>query len=355
MFRKNIYKLCAMFLVFIGCESQKSQNSDLGQMIDINDFTIDSTMDISVNEQSMIDEMKWSEREYQQIDDEWPLNALQVLATHNSYHIQPRPDALAEWRYTHPSLTEQLALGVRQIELDLHAHPNGFYEVYHLPVIDEVTQCQLFLDCLQEIHDWSERNPFHLPLIILIEFKDVIDPYKITRQKEIDQLMLSIWPRTSLITPDDIRNPPHTLRQSLLQSGWPSIGSLRGKVMFVLLSGGVHRDAYVDGDENLSDRVMFIRGDAERAYGSIVEWGDLRGHEDAIEQAYHHNYLIRVKGDDTDQDEVQQTQQRESTLANPHAHWLNSDFVNQAQRQEVWGDALQVLPRCVPAFCQDMQ
>src|SRR6187200_17719 len=66
-------------------------------------------------------------------DDCLRLNHLQVLGTHNSYHLAPEPPILAflgdrapAYDYTHRPLTEQLSeLGVRQFEIDVYADPVG--------------------------------------------------------------------------------------------------------------------------------------------------------------------------------------------------------------------------------------
>src|SRR5262249_44573478 len=58
------------------------------------------------------------------------LNEIQVLAMHNAYHIEPRPElmsllllfdpGLTSLQYSHPALAEQFSeLGIRQIELDV--------------------------------------------------------------------------------------------------------------------------------------------------------------------------------------------------------------------------------------------
>src|SRR5262245_8535491 len=64
-------------------------------------------------------------------------NEVQVIGTHNSYHIAPQDsllgviktrnsDAAKSLQYTHRPLNEQFsALGIRQIELDVWADPNG--------------------------------------------------------------------------------------------------------------------------------------------------------------------------------------------------------------------------------------
>src|SRR5918994_298968 len=65
------------------------------------------------------------------------LNQVQVLASHNSYHVEPEPvlfDALTAalgpaaqgFQYTHRPLPDELDAGVRQIELDVFVdEPDG--------------------------------------------------------------------------------------------------------------------------------------------------------------------------------------------------------------------------------------
>jgi hypothetical protein len=341
--------------VHVGCEDESILESDSSMMNQFENHEMtspDAPLDASVfSDMNLTLDSQWQNREYPHILDHWPLNAVQVLATHNSYHIQPRPDALDDWRYTHPSLEQQLLMGVRQIELDLHAHLDGFYEVYHLPIIDEETHCRLFITCLQTILDWSTQNSYHLPITVLIELKDLIDAYKITDEQALDQVILSIWPSDKIITPDEIRAEAPTLRTALNQNGWPPIAQLRGRIMFVLLNQDHHHDAYLGEQSDVVNRLLFIRGGAERDYGSIVEWGDPRNHESDLAQAYYGNYLIRVKADDPIQNISERSLQREVVLTQSYAHWINSDFIN-ADYNDVWQKALDLLPRCVPAYCE---
>src|SRR5262245_6583302 len=69
--------------------------------------------------------------------DELPLSQIQVIGTHNSYHIAPdevaakvlgtiTPKEAEAVDYSLPPLTEQLQrIGVRQLELDLFLDPDG--------------------------------------------------------------------------------------------------------------------------------------------------------------------------------------------------------------------------------------
>ena len=65
--------------------------------------------------------------------DDLRLNQIQVIGTHNSYHVAPSSALMTmfagvakEWQYTHRPLGEQLEqLGVRQFELDVFADDDG--------------------------------------------------------------------------------------------------------------------------------------------------------------------------------------------------------------------------------------
>src|ERR1700735_5789706 len=78
------------------------------------------------------------------VDDTGPINEIQVIGTHNSYHagltpgvaklLQTAAPAVFDGLdYQHPDLAAQLSAGVRQVELDLYgdakgglyAHPKG--------------------------------------------------------------------------------------------------------------------------------------------------------------------------------------------------------------------------------------
>ena len=96
------------------------------------------------------------------------MNEIQVLGTHNSYHIQPRDEILGlvaalvgqetadGLEYTALPLQEQFDRGVRQIELDVFADPEGglYAERRALPLIgiDEVSPPELYEPGLKVLH-----------------------------------------------------------------------------------------------------------------------------------------------------------------------------------------------------------
>ncbi len=146
------------------------------------------------------------------------LNQLQVIGSHNSYHIAPydtllgvinvvAPDLAWTIDYTHLTLEEQfLYYGIRQIELDIYRDPLGglfanrlgnwltghFEDVHpdipdlykpglkilHFPDIDFDTQHLTFSQALEALKNWSNFYPKHVPIFVLIECKsDGLEDY----------------------------------------------------------------------------------------------------------------------------------------------------------------------------------
>ena len=146
-------------------------------------------------------------------DDCVRLNEIQLLGTHNSYHVAPPPAMLAalgragrDIEYTHRPLTEQLSqLGIRQFELDVFADPEGgrfatpaaFRMVKGSnPSVPSCSRARLQGDphagrrLSHDVHDaegvpdrrsrsWSRANPWHVPIMVMIEAKD--SPLVMTR------------------------------------------------------------------------------------------------------------------------------------------------------------------------------
>src|SRR3954454_17263870 len=136
------------------------------------------------------------------------INQVQVIGTHNSYHLEATPAESAlralvspegqkALEYSHPPLRRQFGRErVRQIELDIWADPDGgLYadpllreltgggpydpamrkpgtKVLHIQDIDYHSNCLTFLACLRGVRRWSDAHPSHLPIAVLVEFKD---------------------------------------------------------------------------------------------------------------------------------------------------------------------------------------
>jgi hypothetical protein len=304
------------------------------------------------------------------------LNQIQVLGTHNSYHIEPMEPLftvllgrLAFWEYTHVPLAEQFQdQGVRQIELDVFADPQGGlfreplgneclglsppdapelddpgFKVLHVQGLDFESTCRTFVGCLDTIKAWSDQNPRHLPIAVLVELKDdalpipapvicpalefvVPVPIDGPLLDALDQEVRSVFSPERLITPDDVRGERDTLEQAVLLDGWPTLGASRGRVMFLMDNGGHERTLYLEGHPNLEDRVLFtnsVPGDPDAAF---VKLNNPLGDPTLIPDVVAAGYLVRTRADaDTFNARSGDTTQRDAALASG-AHFVSTDY-----------------------------
>lgn len=257
-----------------------------------------------------------------QVDNSLKLNQLQYLSSHNSYRKHTDkiiynfltnfsgllPYNLMEWEYDHVNIYTQLEeYGVRHIELDIYADSEGgkFYnrlgykltardeasnvealkqpglKILHIPDVDFETHNYTFIDALQEVKRWSDKYENHLPVYIMIEAKtetvgDYLsflgfvkaEPWTDENIASIEKEILQVFPREQIIKPDDVRGSRSTLRDAVLNDGWPTIGASRGKVMF-LLDGADFSKQYKGSNANLAGKLIFTNaspGDPDAAF-----------------------------------------------------------------------------------------
>ena len=334
------------------------------------------------------------------------LNELQVIGSHNSYHLASEgalrdglfaivPDFAAELDYTHRPLTEQLEqFGVRQFEIDVHADPEGGhysnrmglgvvglpvesglpeldqpgFKVLHIQDFDFRTTCLTLVACLSEIEAWSTAHPTHVPIHIMIEIKtETIEeiaedaefelpelgvvwtvPIPTTAQllTDLENEVLSVFDRDRIITPDDVRGARDTLSEAVTQDGWPTLGDARGKVMLSLLDRGPSADLYRTGAPALEGRLFFTHADPGAPDAAIVRFDDPIADADAIAQALADGYLVRTRSDD-DGTPDGDTVRRDAALAGG-AQYVSTDVYDDVGRGFVVrlpGDAV---VRCSP-------
>lgn len=314
------------------------------------------------------------------------LNDIQVLGSHNSYHQQPdqllfdaigamSPELAESIEYSHRSLAEQLGeFGIRQLEIDVFADPDGGlwssrqalpvigqpaesglpeldepgFKVLHTQDFDFATTCFTLVSCLTEVKDWSMSNPYHLPILILIEFKDesVADaaaregidlstvpiPFTepvVTTPEILDSLdseILSVISRVRLITPDDLRGDHATLDEAVLTDGWPLLADSRGKIMFALDNGGEIRDLYRAPSDVLAGRVMFTSSEPGSPDGAFVKINEPIGNVERINQIVASGYLVRTRTDVPTSDARSGSTERRDAALSTGAQFLSTDY-----------------------------
>ena len=233
------------------------------------------------------------------------LNQVQIVGTHNSYHLRPSKEVLASSRgrnldYGHAPLRVQLEAGVRSLAIDIYQTIDAF-RVLHIPGIDEGSNCETLTECLGEITTWSDHHPDHIPLIIFIEVKNLKQPTGDLIPTDIqgmDRLETLLWKQLGdkkLLTPDEVRGDESTVEEAILNNGWPLLDSVRGKFLIVLNAPELLQSYYTDVSPTLKGRAMFVKVDPGRPEAAVVVSND-----PTAEQAkdwIRRGYIVRTRVD----------------------------------------------------------
>jgi hypothetical protein len=306
------------------------------------------------------------------------LNQIQVIGSHNSYHIAPAPAvyeliAAAGRRraesldYTHRPLAEQLSeLGIRQLELDVFADPKGGLfaapaarrvllsrnkdagpdpnrdgqlaapglKVLHVPDVDFQSTAPTFVAALKQIRAWSRQHPRHVPILIQVELKDESIPGVATRPVRfgsgeldgVDAEIRSVFAEEEILTPDRVRGRFDTLPEALRAQGWPTLESVRGLVMFALDNEGAIRDRYLEEHVALKGRAMFASVEQSNAAAAWFKINDPVKDFERIKQLVGAGFLVRTRADaDTRQARAGDTSQRDKAFASG-AQFISTDY-----------------------------
>ncbi|PPU65443.1 hypothetical protein XcodCFBP4690_05590 [Xanthomonas codiaei] len=304
------------------------------------------------------------------------LTDLQYIGSHNSYHAgfapseaavlkQLDPSLFAALDYRHLALTRQLDDGVRQLELDVfadaqggrYAHPaivaqiakaglaaapasapegvmdKPGFKVMHVQDIDQRSNCQPLVACLQEVRAWSRQHPGHVPVFILLETKQTPipaafptmqpEPFDAKAMDALDAELRSVFQPGEYISPDQVRGSARTLNAAVLAHGWPPLQAARGKVIF-LLDQRSASDSYLPGHPSLRGRVCFTNAMPGADDAAFVERND--GPAEEITQLVKAGYLVRTRADaDLKQAQANDTTRRDRMLASG-AQLISTDF-----------------------------
>jgi len=258
------------------------------------------------------------------------LDQAQVLGSHNSYHGRPYQQVLAALYkstpglastldYAHAPLPHQFAIGVRQIELDVWSDPKGGkyakpsfpiaqgvkipdqpamrapgYKVIHQADVDTNSTCLTLVLCLRLVKTWSDAHPGHVPMEIQIEMKDD----KITEPMfgELEREILSVFTKDDLITPDDVRGSAATLGAAVKAHGWPTLGTVRGRVYFTLDNEGFRAD-YLKGHPSLRGRLLFTPSSPGQDDAAFAKLNDPVADAAKIKAALAAHMIVRTRAD----------------------------------------------------------
>jgi hypothetical protein len=254
------------------------------------------------------------------------LNELQLKGSHNSYHRAPRIALSRTWRYSHAPLEVQLASqGVRQLELDVR-FADGELRVNHLPMVDGRSNCSQLNDCLGRIKRWSRAHPAHLPVFVFIEVKEDLAPSNLGGKLDaIDFAITRVFTRDMLMMPEDVVGKSPSLREAIIEHGWPSVDDARGRIAFVMFGPPRHKDAYSKGRPRLDGRVMFVaERETEHPHASVIFYDDPLHMRDEISAAVRQRFLVRTRAD---ADLRRSVKRRDAALASG-ANFISTDYAD---------------------------
>ncbi len=247
-------------------------------------------------------------------DETIKLNQIQMLASHNSYKKKGSDlghlfvglgdsfDEARAMKYGYQKLTNQLELGIRSFEFDVRLRKTHFM-LTHVPLVDNSSVAPRFDMALSELKLYSDYHEDHLPIIILMEIKDdwmILDH----ALNEIDDeallrldLLIEETLGDKLFKPKDMINDDRSLYETILNDGWPSVSSLRGKFIFVLHPGSF-TSRYLALDDTLQSQKMFIGTYFESSsehYASFVVHND--PDIETIQSMIDRNLIVRTRID----------------------------------------------------------
>ena len=315
--------------------------------------------------------------------DEVDINHVQVIGSHNSYHLVPEPvlfeaiaalspELAASIEYSHLPLTQQLGdHGIRQFEIDVFADPEGGlfssraanpvvgleaasglpeldepgFKVLHTQDFDYATTCLTLVSCLEEIRDWSDANPRHLPIMIMIEMKeesgvdaaaaggieidielDWTEPIAMTPEllDALDAEIRSVFAPERIVEPDDVRGDASTLDEAVRTAGWPTLDDSRGQVLFTMTDGGRIRELYTAGAPSLEGRPIFTNATPGDPDAAFVRFDDPT--DPGLDQAALDGYIIRTRTDSPTADARNNDGARRDAAFASGAHFLSTDY-----------------------------
>lgn len=230
------------------------------------------------------------------IEDGVKLNEVAILGTHNSYQtlateetrflmniidiITLRKLGLDTFDFEMDTLTEQLESGIRNVEIDIETLDKDGkkeFKVTHNSFVDNASSAYDFAKALQEIKMWSDNNPGHIPVYIIIEPKSFVieingmKKFSLDYAKELEKVIVNEL-GDSLLTPKDMLRDYASFKEMRENDDWLSLKEARGKILVLLHDCDV-TESYIALDETIKTQKMFpmLRyDDRNESYTSFI-------------------------------------------------------------------------------------
>lgn len=252
-------------------------------------------------------------------------NEVAFLGTHNSYQTEATRAFVLFYKaldiltfslvdggvtsFEMDTLTEQLELGVRNLEIDIETVVDGEetdFIVSHSPVFDNTSSCYDFEKALDELIMWSDANPGHLPVSIIIEPKKNLPRVNGLRNFGLEyantfDALLREKLGDRLLTPAQMMGEYESFKAMRDDNGWLKLEDTLGKFLILLHDTKVTEE-YIMQDETIKTQAMFpmLRyDDIHESYTSFILCNDP---EEAVEYKSETigkcNLIVRTRADE---------------------------------------------------------
>ncbi len=235
------------------------------------------------------------------------------------------------------TLTQQLELGIRNLEIDIETvigDGETDFAVSHIPYLDNVSSCYDLELALEEIKMWSDNNPGHLPVSVIIEPKKAVVPvegmraFNIDYANRLDELVRSVLGET-LLTPAEMMGEYSSFKEMRENDGWLPLGDTMGKII-VLLHDCSATTKFIKQDETIKSRAMFpmLRyNDRNESYTSFILDNEpdaaLKHQQENIDRC---NLIVRTRADSF----PDFSEERYEMINQCHSQIISSDYVVRA-------------------------
>ncbi len=207
------------------------------------------------------------------------------------------------------------------IELDIwNGVPTPSWIVSHNLSIKSNSNCSgqgNLSNCLRDINSWSNSHPNHDVRTVYLDKKDgwVIGD----KESDLDNYIKKFIASSKLYTPADFKGGYSDLRAAAKANAWPTLGNLKGRIIFVL-TGGLALNHNQTLEEYVGNRgnnaVMFVAPDTDEPSDitgapnqfnkknakSVVFYNikEGKGMDELAETTFEYKYISRVWGRDED-------------------------------------------------------
>lgn len=284
------------------------------------------------------------------------LNEIAVMGTHNSYQLLgtlPKRGLMKTLQiisfgavenkavFEMDTFTEQLEQGIRNLEIDIETvddEGDVSFIVTHKAIIDNVSSAYNLAKGLEEIAMWSDNNPGHLPVYLLIEPKDDVPSinnmknFSLEYALELDKVLRQVL-GDRLFTPQQVMGDYESFEEMRKADGWPTLKESAGKIIVLLHTCDVTQK-YIDTDTSIKTQAMFpmlLFGDIDKPYASFILDNDpVIASENNKKTVDENNLMVRTRADDY----PDFSDERYKSADNCGSHIITTDYPPRSVREK---------------------